>query len=377
MVIPYDSHRTWTIKQHQLCWPSVDQVSLITGGTEHWARGVQVLQGQRDPQVAPCGLAKSNKKCRVSMGFVPKMTMFDNGGSNFQWLDNLSVIKRRQWATASRFESSCDQSAVQPVHNAMLDRMISANGEPLSAKAGLMWVCLAKLCKIHQLVWSGTWFSERSEPAKKPRRARCTCHVVFLVLEAPDLGASSACSQAVSFGAAWKIKERMNWGLVVHWWFTGKRWNWHNFTQNWKLEMESFNTWKPDCNQSAVATMSIMSCRFLWHLALLAVLRSVIITCGMDSTARFHDSVCLVVSMFFFKMPQQKIVITTVLAPTFQTVNEPPSTNNPSSSAKPNSKTSKEATMPRKHQLQITRSKRQLPPKPAAVSLLTFTDSDH
>lgn len=138
MVIPYDSHRTWTIKQHQLCWPSVDQVSLITGGTEHWARGVQVLQGQRDPQVAPCGLAKSNKKCRVSMGFVPKMTMFDNGGSNFQWLDNLSVIKRRQWATASRFESSCDQSAVQPVHNAMLDRMISANGEPLSAKAGLM-----------------------------------------------------------------------------------------------------------------------------------------------------------------------------------------------------------------------------------------------
>ena len=221
MVIPYDSHRTWTIKQHQLCWPSVDQVSLITGGTEHWARGVQVLQGQRDPQVAPCGLAKSNKKCRVSMGFVPKMTMFDNGGSNFQWLDNLSVIKRRQWATASRFESSCDQSAVQPVHNAMLDRMISANGEPLSAKAGLMWVCLAKLCKIHQLVWSGTWFSERSEPAKKPRRARCTCHVVFLVLEAPDLGASSACSQAVSFGAAWKIKERMNWGLVVHWWFTG------------------------------------------------------------------------------------------------------------------------------------------------------------
>ena len=101
MVIPYDSHRTWTIKQHQLCWPSVDQVSLITGGTEHWARGVQVLQGQRDLQVAPCGLAKSNKKCRVSMGFVPKMTMFDNGGSSFQWLDNLSVIKRGQWATAS------------------------------------------------------------------------------------------------------------------------------------------------------------------------------------------------------------------------------------------------------------------------------------
>ena len=145
--------------------------------------------------------------------------------------------------------SQNDQSAVQPVHNAMLDRMISANGEPLSAKAGLMWVCLAKFI---------SWFDPGPDFLNDLNRRRNPdapdAHVMwcFSSWKLQTLVRALPVAKLWASGPPGKSKREwtedwVHWwftggSLVVHWWFTGKRWNWHNFTKNWKLEMESFNT---------------------------------------------------------------------------------------------------------------------------------------
>ena len=165
---------------------------------------------------------------------------------------------------------------------------------------------------------------------------------------------------------------------MVHWWFTGGSLA-RDETGTILLKIESWR-WKASTLKNPIAT-SLQSppCLAGFCGTWLSWLSSAASSSPAAWIQRhgFMIRFVLVFPCFSSRCPNKKIVITTVLVPTFQTVNEPPSTNNTSSSAKPNSKTSKEATMPRKHQLQITRSKRQLPPKPAAVSLLTFTDSDH